>query len=1054
MDNNYNYTLGLDLGASSIGWAAVDLENNYIIDMGSRVFPAGVENMNSSKEQSLNVSRREARSARVRLERRKMRKQYLWTILTKNGFVQNTDHFKEDFFQLDPYKLRSQACRTKVSLEEFARILYNLCQRRGYKDISDATKKDDEKGAIFEGKDEKPGIMAIRGELESGKYKTLGEYLASLDTSEIRIRNRYTERSMYENEFEIIWNIQAKHHQELTQALKDRIQRAIFFQRPLRSQKKMLGKCKFEPQHAKCAKSNPRSQLFRMYQQINILTISSERRYTDDDIELTAEEKDLLINYLINNGDIKLGKKTGEKEQKNKEIAKILGLDKALAWHTNLDTIGILKGCSTNYRIRKAVNKNELNLLNESVVFDLWHIVYSEKDFDHKVDLIKNRFSFSGETAEKLAKLKFEAGYSNVSSRAMKKILPWLQEGLKYHEAVQNAGYNHHSLLNTSDEILDKLPIHSTTRNPIVDKSIHDLRRVVNTIIERYGKPNNIIVEMARDLGKSKDDRTKILADNKKKEEENKNAKETIEKFFETNSRDKHVTKQDIVKYRLWKNQQEICVYSGKPIPFADLWNGYVDVDHILPLSKTLDDSFTNKVVVYRSENAIKTNKTPFQAFSSDKNKWEGILERAYKLGARKYKYIKMNEQDFEKHIGENVETRLLNDTRYISRFAKDYLKQICKNVNVSNGSLTFFLRKYWGINHVLDEINGEKNREDHRHHAIDAVVLALSNRSQLQRLSTFFGKINREYYDTLISEDHQNEFFDAKGNREKFQKPWENFVNDLTEKVACIIVSYKINKFKTSGALHEETSYGRRKNADGEPMTDALGVPQYYVKKPITSLNIKQMSEVVDIKIREQLMERLEQCNINPKDTKAKIPQEFFTAPFYIGKTRIRTVRISVPSNTMKKIGTYNKYVEPGSNHHMVVYKDTATGKQGGKVVTTFDAANRKANGFDVVNKQLGEEKEFICSIRINDLISTVSLEDYDLNNKANYKQFFNNIYQITGLVQDGRVKGKIHYFTKSISAMKSDQVALFKLEKSINTLSFTKLSIDPLGYISIAND
>jgi CRISPR-associated endonuclease Csn1 len=1035
-------TLGLDLGSSSIGWALVSSENNQIIDMGSRVFPAGVENMNQSKEQSKNVSRREARSIRKRLERRKMRKNNVWNILKFNKFIEDTLDFKEKFFQLEPYSLRAKASIDSVTLVELARVLYNLTQRRGYKDISDATKDDDsEKGAIFDGKDDKPGIMAVREILKSGEYRTLGHYLSSLNTHEIRIRNRFTERSMYEKEFETIWNVQSHFHSELDDELKERFKNAIFFQRPLKSQKSKLGKCKFEPHHYKCAKSHPRAQLFRMYQQVNNFTIQSEERLSEESQLLSGEERDLLINHLLTKGEIELGKD-------NKKIAKILNLNTKILWKTNYDRVGKLKGCITQIRIKSAISKNEINNITDEDIFDTWHIIISEKDADHKKSLLQKRFDFSLETIEKLAKVKIEPGYANVSSRAIKKMLPWLIEGNKYHEAAQNAGY-HHSIVTDNSVIIDKLIQHTTTRNPIVDAAIHDLRRVVNAIIDRYGKPDKIVIEMARDMGKNSEDRRKLIAKQKDNEKYNNYARNEIEKYFANTNRDKQVTKNDIIKFKLWLDQKEVCIYSGKSISMSDLWNGNVDIDHILPLSQTLDDSYANKVVAFRSENALKSNRTPYQAFGADLNKWEGIMTRAFKLSANKGRKIKLNDKEYIQFIGENLEARLLNDTRYISRFAKEYLKSICKNVDVSNGTLTHYLRKLWGLNSILDEVTNTKNRDDHRHHSIDAVVVALTTKSQLQALSSFFGKRG-----WIHTDDRDEQFLTTQKIRERFALPWEDFRNDLKEKVSCVIVSYKQNKLKVSGALHEETFYGRRLDANGKFMTDANGVPLYYVKKPLTSLNDKQIKQIVDIKIKQKIYERLFEFGIDPSG-KFDIPKDFYNEPIYIGDTAVKSVRISIPSNTMKQIRGYNIYVEPGSNHHMIVYKDIETGKQKGKVVTTFDAVMRKAKGLEPINKNLGRNEEFLFSLRINDLFcSNLLIKELDLNNKYNYSAIIEDIKQITGLSQTGVIKGKTNYFTKSISSMDKEEAENYRYLTQPSTIYGNKVNIDELGFVTIAND
>jgi len=1033
-------TFGIDLGANSIGWTLLNFEENKIIDMGVRIFPAGVENYDTGKEASKTVARREARSARRRIERRRMRKNNLWNILLSNKIV-NID--KDAFDKINPYQARTEGVEQQISLEQFGRALYHIAQRRGYINISDVTSgTSEDKGAIYDGKEGQPGINEIRAVLESGQFKTVGAYLASLDTHEKRARCRFTERSMFQAEFEMLWKEQQKYHTILQNSeLRKDIYDAIFFQRPLKSQKQNLAWCRFEKHHQVAAKSHPSFQLFRIFNQVNNFKVYGPERYEDETALLTENQRQKVIDYLINNEEIKLGKG-------NKAIAKILGFNTKLEWTTNLDHQGTIQGNKTRVRILKRLTKEEQKSANSQYIFDIWHTLVSEKLTERIIKLLMSpkKFGLSEETAKNLTKIKLEAGTASLSARAMKKLIPKMEEGLLYHEAATSVGYkfNEHTY---SGELLETLPRHKSLRNPVVDVALYDLRRLINAILNRYGRPDKIVVEMARDLNKSKDERSSLQSKNKKNQVKNDKAKEDIKEYYKSigGNKQDEASKNDILKYNLWKDQNMVCLYSGKQISLEQLFSGNVDIDHIIPYSRSLDDSYVNKVVCFRTENANKSNKTPYQAFGDNLVKLNGILDRAKSLIAPKYNRIKAKDEDLEQFFG--WESRMLNDSRYIAREAKSQLQKICKDVQVSNGQLTAFLRHLWGLNSVLAENEDDaKNRFDHRHHAVDAVVVALSTRSMLQRLSTLSGR-----YDRLMIEYKQDTFEDFKA---KFAEPWTGLRNQVRDFLQTTIVSYRLNKNKVNGALHEETYYGRRKNVYAELVTDASGKPVYYTRKSLSALTGKQIHAIVDPKIKAMVLERMQDLGADISESNFKIPTNAFNVPFFIGKTIVKNVRIAVPASNMINIRGYNLWVEPGSNHHIVVYKDLITGKQSGKVVSTFQAMQRVRQGLDVIDRKLDENKEFMYSLqKLEYLLFETKIDPKIFEDKANYREIFNKCYvvsKLTGL----EIGGKIHSFSKSLSAMDNTEYKRFAIRKSATSIIATKIKVDELGFISLADD
>lgn len=1097
-------TLGLDIGANSIGWALLNENEQKFIDMGVRIFSAGVHNFDTAKEQSKMADRRVARLARRRLWRRKRRLRKLRYIFNENN-ISNLNI--QDYNYLNPYEIRKKALDEKISLDELARAIYHLAKRRGYLDIGSAASGEEaikEKGKIFEGLKEKgevviAGINDLKMKLieYGGSYRTVGEYFASLNTDEVRIRCRYTERQMFIDEFEKIWEKQKEYYPDiLTKELKETIKKTAFWQRPLKMQRYLVGKCTLEPMKKRAPKSHPIAQLFRMYQVINNLTISGGNRIFKEEQELTENERTKLINKLLISDSIEVGK------EGNKKIASLLKLDKNAFYVTNYDHQNKIDGIKTyckifniikgktilNYHFKEIteetlsdticindelkkefpkLKKNEITI--QDFLHTIWRIVFTEKRMDIRINNLKRKCELDDETAYKLANIGLEPGYASLSALAMKKMLPYLKQGHKYDKAALLAGYNHSKENNYNDnkdnkdnnnnKKLDFLPIPVFIRNPIVTTALFEVRKVVNELIERYGKPDIIRVELSRDLKQTLDQRLEIKNQNTKNRAEREEAIKEIKNYFSDSSYYAQDFPREtyILKYRLWKKQNEMCVYSGKNIGIHQLFSAETDIDHILPYSRTLDDSINNKVVCFREENQFKSNKIPWEAYSSNQAKYRAILDRVKTFPTSKAKKFKMTTEEFDQYIrGEDEEhedfiDRQLNDTRYISKEALHYLKYICDEVNVGMGSTTAYLRSLWGLNSILSSDEDDiKNREDHRQHTIDAVVIALTNRSTLQRLSTYTG----------ITGDYKFTKIDTYLSNDKFPMPWDNFRNDLEEKVKNIIVSHKVNK-RVRGKLHDETYYGLRKNINGEERTDEQGQKLYHVRKKLdANLTHSQVKAIVEDSIRNAIFERLEEMGINP-ESKFKLPIDFFKEPLIIkgksGKSFTpKSVRIAVPSNTMRKIRNYNIWVETGSNHHIIIYKDINTGKQDGKVVTLFDAIQRKRQGYAIIDKELDPNKEFLYYLIKNELVYLGDLSSgINLQDKSSYRLLFDNIYRVQKFTQNDIITLRKH----NTAVLETKDKEGNKIEPgvkrtNVRLINATKLKITPLGFLCIADD
>ena len=350
-----------------------------------------------------------------------------------------------------------------------------------------------------------------------------------------------------------------------------------------------------------------------------------------------------------------------------------------------------------------------------------------------------------------------------------------------------SAGYGYEV---TEIEVLEKLPAPPETSNPIVNKGLHELRRVVNAIIKHYGKPDVIRLEMARDLEMN----TKRYKAAAAQQQKNKAAnEEAVEKYCLMRQKNPHLklsnypSRNDKIRYRLWKDQGERCAYSQIFIPISQLFSAEIDIDHIIPYSQSLDDSYMNKVVCLASQNRYKGQRTPIDAFEGNADKWAQITQALQaweknKLGAKVNRFY-MTDKEVQERDFINSQ---LNDTRYISKLAIGYLKQLGGDVTTTKGFIVSLLRKQWGL---------KKNRGDHRHHAIDAMVIACIDRGFHGRLADIAKHVEQQSTQLNVRGIHVDE-------------PWPTLRNDVNEQVCKIIVSHTPQR-KISGELHEANRGG-----------------------------------------------------------------------------------------------------------------------------------------------------------------------------------------------------------------------------------------------------
>ncbi|MHA6247525.1 type II CRISPR RNA-guided endonuclease Cas9 [Pontibacter sp. CAU 1760] len=989
-------TLGLDIGTNSIGWALVYTADKKVAAAGAHIFQAGV-NIDGGKETPKNAARREYRQKRRQLARRRFRNNLLRKALQQVGMMPAKTE-QPEFWQTCPYQFRSKGLSAELTLHEFGRAIFHLNQRRGFK--SNRKSGNAEVGAMQKGGNGKTGINQTEEEWQKGGFRTFGEYLASLDPHEQRLRNRYTLRQWYQQEFDLLWQEQQRYHPTvLTDDLKQKLGSPdagiVFYQRPLKSQKHLVGKCTLEPKKTRIPLSHQAFEEFRMWQILNNLEITGPDRLKEP---LDDEEKSKLVELFYTKESIKAT-----------DIRKKLKLTEDYTLNYEDETF---RGNETSIKLGKLFGKDvwqQLSDLDKTLPenaaekqlgkLEVWHTLFFAEDTDWLQNYAQEKWDFTEKQLQQLRKTHLREGYGSLSHKAIQKMLPHLRQGYKYDEAARLAGY-HHSQISDYDENLEKLGAPKNLRNPIVQQALYELRTLVNQIIQEHGKPEVVRVELSRDMKVSADKRAQIRAEQQRNRSRNQGAYEYL--------KSKGIgrpSKEAINKYHLWKECNQICPYTGAQISFTDLFEyGRFEIEHILPYSRTLDDSLANKTLCERGFNNNKGNKTPFECLSGNALAYQQVLDRVRGFSIHNFRQKDSKLKKFmQEKLDEDFAQKQLNDTRYISREAQAYLKSLGIKVQVATGNTTAPLRHYWGLNSILNQQGNYKSRDDHRHHAVDALVVALTTPAMLNEMSRW-NSLGRAL------------------PLHNYPMPWESFYRDARSAIENILVSQKQssrtistwNKKETDkngnqtvqrhvsprGQLHKETVYGKRR--------DLLNNEFYVVRKNLQDLTPAMVHKIVDPAVRELVKDRIRKHDENPEGKKFTIPKTAFTEPLYMpnikGKTGrqnpIKKVRIKENSTGMVQLKQdMNQWVEPGNNHHVAIYIDEA-GRKYEEVVTFYEAVERKKQGLTAVQPVHKEGHRLYATLQINDMFLLGIPEDsIDWSAADLHEQLKGNLYRVQKL-------------------------------------------------------
>jgi CRISPR-associated endonuclease Csn1 len=729
---------------------------------------------------------------------------------------------------------------------------------------------------------------------------------------------------MYESEFNAIWTSQLRFHPEvLTATLRAKLYRAVFFQRPVSSQKANVGFCSLDPRRRRGAWGTLVAQRVRMLQTINILEVRESA--TSSSRVLRTDERLRLVDKL-----------EGQSSMTWPAVRKLLKLPSSARFNLEDDKRPKLIGNTTSSRIAAVIPLRWMTLSEaerESLVTDLLTI--------ENVEPLRRRlaeyWSLDETSVDGLSTIELESGYARLSTPAMRRLLPFLAKGLNYHDACQAAGYLRPDQREIA--VLDRLPEPPDVPNPIVRKALFQVRRLVNAILREYGRPDTFRVELARDLRLSPRQRDEVKR-RQAKETKARDAARIALKAEWPQFKDREPRRDDVDQYLLWRETGEICIYSGRTIPRSMLFTSEVHVDHILPYSRTLDDSYMNKTLCHADVNVHeKGKKSPWEAWHGNPERFHEILVRARTLPSPKQRRFQTENLEDE----QGMVSRLLNDTRYISTEVRRYLQRLGSPVEISKGGATAALRHRWGLNHFLSD-TGQKNRSDHRHHAIDAAVIALTDYRLLARIS-------RESARTDDATLWRREL-------EVDPLPGE-FEASLKDRIDTLIVSHEADR-SIRGALHESTAYGYIESS-GE-----------FVYRRSLDLEMKpsEMARIRDPIVRRLIEERLAKHGGRWKDA-------FATPLVHTNRrTRIRSVRVTAqlsPGSVhlRSRDGRKQTGYKFGSNHHIEIVEEISTGKWKGIVVTMLEAANRTRRlRLPAVERDHGPEHRFVMSLGIDEAV------------------------------------------------------------------------------------
>lgn len=917
-----HYIVGFDIGIASVGWAIIQTDRDgnplKIIDLGVRIFEKGERPKSNGKTVSVNYIRRMYRSARRRLWRKAHRKERIKLLLDKVGLItkENLEKlFSASSFEKDVYTLRAEGLDRKLNNEEWARVLYHLAQRRGYRSSSkaeEANKKNDAGKLLKAAKNNS-------NKMKQNNFRTVGEMFCK-DNSDLfqvkdgsgKVVGRKTHNTSGVYDLTVARNlIEAEVHKLFvaqrqfgnafaTESIENEYCEILLSQRHFSDGPggkrtfnfDLRGNCTFEKDELRAFKACYTFEYFKLLQDINHLRIIPEYRKGSDKRarSLTPEERKKIIDLCLKSPSIDFSKLRKELKLEDNELFNRVNYDVKKKdaqeqpeeqltpeqQRLKCETDAKFQQMQSYHKIRKALDKvakGTISKFSHEQLDEIGEVLSLYKADDKRREHLE-QIGLSNEEIEALLSLdSTKAG--NLSLTAMRKLIPYLEQGLTYDKACEQVYGDHRAQYKG-----ERMPLLSFSKlkeegaldsinNPVVLVAIAQTLKVLNAIIRRYGSPQAIHIELAREMKRNSKDRAKIQAQQKENQKRNNKARKHVEEI-----KGSAATGQDIIKMRLYEDQDCRCPYCRLPLDEKRIFEvGYAEIDHIIPYSKCFDDSYNNKVLVHSWENRHKGNRLPLEYILAEKdenelNSYVTYVENHYaKNHSKKQRLLKpcLTEQDIK-----DWKARNLSDTQYITSAIANILRNylafeenspfINNPVCPINGAATDHVRKRLGL---------QKHREEgDLHHAMDAAIIAVITEGYKQRISDYAQcrELCRNKQTGTLYEDPKNvekltkQAF-AQKHVSTFPEPWSKFTKELkarmapnadeairqlylpsygSEKIKPIFVS-KMPKRKVSGPAHGDTIRSARIKIDKNGKSQIVAV----TKTDLTRLELGENGEI-----------------------------------------------------------------------------------------------------------------------------------------------------------------------------------------------------------------
>ena len=957
-------TLGLDIGIASVGWAV--LSKTRIVDIGVRCF----DKAETAKEgESLNLARRHARLLRRRLYRRSWRLTKLGRMLKQEGLIDNAAFFKQQpSASISSWQLRAEGLERLLSAQEWARVIYHLCKHRGFHWASKAQEVQAEGDAKGEGGRVKKGLADTAAKMAAKGYRSAAEMvLAEFPHAQRNKRGEYDKalsRVLLDQEFALLFEEQRRlgnpyasaEFEQRVRGNGDRKSGLFWNQKPALAGDdllKMLGHCTFEKTEFRAPKASFTAERHVWLTRLNNLRLvvdGASRPLTQDERTVA-----LLLPYQTEQFKYKTLKTALVKAGHIPDSARFGGLAypseaQKEAGKTKDPEDQLVVKLPAWHDLRKALSKAGLQDAWQQISVAAldgqpgwldsigWVLSVYKDDAEVERELAALELPQAQAVLPVLLGLRFDKFHA-LSLKALRQIVPHMERGLRYDEAVaQIPAYGHHSqrvVLGTGtrrylpsfykDErskqgsmvFRDDIDV---PRNPVVLRALNQARKVVNAVIKKHGSLSAVHIEMARDLSRPLDERREV----KKLQEEFRDRNDKARESFESDHgyRPKGIV---FLKWMLYREQQGKCAYSLGGLDIDRVLNdaNYAQIDHALPYSRSYDDSKNNKVLVLTRENQNKGNRTAYEYLTSfaggeDGDRWRNYA--AWVNGNKSYRMAKRNRllrKNYGAEEASGFKDRNLNDTRYICKFFKNYVEEHLQlapradgNANkrcvVVNGQLTAFLRARWGLSKVRSESD--------RHHALDAAVVAACSHGMVKALADYARNKEVAYLREGFPDPETGEIINPEAHTRgvhHFPEPWAQFRHELQARLYSDDLQALREDLQRLGTYSEQDLLGVRtlfvsravQHRGTPPLHEAtirsakrLDSAKSYVRTPLTKLKTAMLPSIIESHGRNKaLVEALaERLRVFDDD-----PVKAFATPMYKpsapGKVAPRVVSVKI---------------------------------------------------------------------------------------------------------------------------------------------------------------